>query len=175
MYPPYVSLVRSLYATVVIMTMLLLTFAYYTYVRPRIDFASQAWSPHAKYLINHLERIQKVFTRRLRCASGLSYQERLNQFYMDSLETRRIKTDLITLYKIVHGLLDIILMDICLSLNVPNTRAHNVKLILPSPRSNILKCYFAYRTGVIYKRLPSHVLSASSFVTYVCSMSACCG
>ncbi len=46
-------------------------------------------------------------------------------------------------------------------------RAHNVKLILPSSRTNILKCSFAYRTSVIYNMLPINVLSASSLHMFV--------
>ena len=148
--------------------------AYFTYIRPRLDFASQIWSPHTKYLINRIERVQKLFSKRVRGTTGLNYEQRLALLNIDPLDIRRIKTDLITLYKIVHGLLDINLHDIGLSVNISNTRAHNVKLILPCPCTNVLKYSFAYRTGFIYNRLPLDVLSANNlhiFVTRLHSVS----
>ncbi len=68
-----------------------LKFANYTYVWARLDFASQVWSPHTKYLINHLERIQKLFTRQLRGASGLAIRKDLLCFIWILLRPVKLK------------------------------------------------------------------------------------
>ena len=71
------------------------------------------------------------------------------------------------MYKIVRGLIDLKLCDIGLSMNVSNTRSNNVRLVLPRPRTNILKCSFAYRTASIYNRLPIDVVNASTLCIFV--------
>ena len=42
--------------------------AFGLYVRPLLEFSSQVWSPHHKYLIDKVESVQRFFTKRL---SGL--------------------------------------------------------------------------------------------------------
>ena len=48
------------------------------YYRPLLEFSSQVWSPHHKYLIDKVESVQRFFTKRLSGLRGLSYCERLN-------------------------------------------------------------------------------------------------
>ena len=45
----------------------LLLKAYTSYARPILEYCSSVWSPHQKYLINKIESIQKIFTKRLPC------------------------------------------------------------------------------------------------------------
>jgi hypothetical protein len=83
----------------------LLTRAYCTYVRPLLEFSSVIWSPHTKKDINRIESVQRKFTRAICNLRGCSYNERLLNLGLDSLLCRRIKTDLILCYKMLHGLL----------------------------------------------------------------------
>ena len=39
--------------------------AFFTYVRPILEYCSPVWSPHLKYLIDRIESVQKFFTKRL--------------------------------------------------------------------------------------------------------------
>ena len=48
--------------------------------------------------------MQRSFTKRLHGFKYLSYSERLLLLHADTLELRRLKTDLVMLYKIVHNL-----------------------------------------------------------------------
>ena len=47
------------------------------------------------------------FTKRLRGMSNLDYKERLALLDAGTLELRRLKIDLVTVYKILFGLIDI--------------------------------------------------------------------
>jgi len=69
--------------------------AYCVYVRPLLEFSSQVWSPHYKYLIDKIESIQRYFTKRLFGFRKLSYYERLISLDLDTLERRHLIYDLV--------------------------------------------------------------------------------
>ena len=72
----------------------LLTKAFCTYVRPILEYYSPVWSPHFKYRINKIEHVQRYFTKRLKGCWNMPYEQRLNTLYLESLEHRRLVTDL---------------------------------------------------------------------------------
>jgi len=69
--------------------------AYCVYVRPLLEFSSQVWSPHYKYLVDKIESIQRYFTKRLFGFRKLSYYERLISLDLDTLERRHLIYDLV--------------------------------------------------------------------------------
>ena len=76
---------------------------YKVYVRPHLEYAVQAWSPWTQEDINLLENVQ---CRALRMTSGLAgetYEDRLIEIGLTSLEARRLRCDLIQTLKILHG------------------------------------------------------------------------
>jgi len=85
------------------------------YVRPLLEFSSQVWSPHHKYLIDKVESVQRFFTKRFSGLRGLSYCERLNILGFQTLECRLFINDL-TLCYILHQL-----CDTSLSTNLSNS------------------------------------------------------
>ena len=54
--------------------------------------------------VEALERVQKRFTRMLPGLEGVGYEERLNKLGLFSLERRRLRGDLIEVYKIMRGI-----------------------------------------------------------------------
>jgi len=61
------------------------------------------------YCLCHIEAVESVqrrFTKRLPGLNGLSYPERLKHVNLDSLELRRLYTDLYYCYKMLFGLVD---------------------------------------------------------------------
>ena len=58
---------------------------YKSYVRPHLEFAIQAWSPHLKKDIQTLEKVQRRATRLVYGMENLSYQERLESTGLYSL------------------------------------------------------------------------------------------
>ena len=51
--------------------------------------------------INLLERVQKRATRMIEECKGMGYEDRLKELKLTTLETRRIRADLLEVYKIV--------------------------------------------------------------------------
>ena len=87
-----------------IWTLLLL---YTTYIRPRLEYNTEVWSPYYKKDIVKVERVQRYYTKVIcqRCnIPFLSYADRLYKLNLRSLEDRRKIFDLLLMYKIVNNL-----------------------------------------------------------------------
>ena len=78
-----------------------------TYIRPILEYGSPVWSPYLLKDIDIIEQVQRHFTKRIPGYSNYSYPERLQMLNLDSLELRRIHTDLIYVYKIINGYIDL--------------------------------------------------------------------
>ena len=70
-------------------------------IRPMLEYNSVTWSPHLKYDIGRIEKVQRQFTKRLYDFKYLCYEERLTKLGIPSLELRRLYLDLTYCYKIV--------------------------------------------------------------------------
>eukprot|EP00061_Rhincodon_typus_P002140 g16716.t1 len=73
-------------------------------VRPPLEYCVQFWLPYYRKDIIKLERVQKRFTRMLLAVMGLKYKNRLEKLGLFSLEHRRLRGDLIVVYKIMRGI-----------------------------------------------------------------------
>ena len=69
--------------------------AFTTYVRPILEYCTPIWSPYLLKDINKIGSVQRYFTRRLFPEKQYSYAERLILTNLDTLESRRIKSDVI--------------------------------------------------------------------------------
>ena len=76
---------------------------YKTHVRPKLEYNSPIWNPCLIKEITCIENVQRKFTKRLLQRNNISfenYQDRLKILNLETLEKRRIKFDLILMYKI---------------------------------------------------------------------------
>ncbi|CAF0783566.1 unnamed protein product [Brachionus calyciflorus] len=76
---------------------------YQALVRPHLDYAVSVWNPYLKQDINLIEKVQERATKMVKPLKHLSYEERLAKLGLSSLETRRIRGDLIQFFKIING------------------------------------------------------------------------
>ena len=79
---------------------------------------------------------------------AINYVDRLKSFYIELLELRRIHTDLITLHKILNGLL-CVNIDNSLTLSMSNIRGNVCKLVKYYSRLDSRKYFFALRVSDI--------------------------
>ena len=77
---------------------------YKTLVRLHLEYCVQFWSPHYQKDVEALERVPRRFTRMLPGLKDIDYEERLNKLGLFSLERRRLRGDLIEVYKITRGI-----------------------------------------------------------------------
>ena len=136
---------------------------YKTLVRPHLEYAVQSWSPFLKKDINTLERVQRRATSIVPELAGLSYEDRLKALGLTTLEERRVRGDLIEVYKMTHGLTNIDFSQF-FSLNPggpgTTTRGHQLKLVVPQVRTDRRKNFFSVRVIKHWNKLPAEVVNS---------------
>ena len=119
---------------------------YKAIVRPHLEYCIQAWRPYHKKDIDTLERIQRRATKTIPELRDLSYEERLKECGLTTLETRRLRGDQIEVFKILNGYENID-RNMFFSLKKDSrTRGHEVKLVKDQCRLDIRKHSFSQRT-----------------------------
>ena len=72
------------------------------FVRPHLEYAQSVWSPHLRKHINMLENVQIRATKLVDGLARLDYPDRLKILNLPTLAYRRLRGDLIEIYKHFH-------------------------------------------------------------------------
>jgi hypothetical protein len=113
-----------------------------------------------------VEGPQRRFTKRLfGYSNDLSYLERLSNLGEETLLVRRIKTDLVLVYKIIHGLVDG-LDDLVQFARVIRTRGHLYKIVPQPFRVNARKNFFSVRVANFWNNLPAVVAESRTLSAF---------
>jgi hypothetical protein len=136
---------------------------YKALIRPILEYASSVWCPHYRRDIDLIERVQRRATKLHGPARDLQYHERLRLLGIQTLQTRRYRNDLILLYKIMHGLVDLpesVLFNFAADTGI---RGHNLKLRPHfKPQLDCARYSFGYRVVSAWNNLSSDVVNAPS-------------
>ena len=139
----------------------MLIMLYKSLVRPVLEYASPVWSPVKRGKIEHLEPVQRRMTKIIPVLKK-SYSERLKQLGLPTLEYRRLRTDLIQIYKIIH---DLEYKPVGLSLELSDcgkTRGHKFKIKKLSCNTKYRQNVLALRTINWWNQLPNKVVEAEN-------------
>jgi len=79
---------------------------YKVLVRSHLEYAVQVWSPYTVAYIKKIEKVQMRATKLITCIKHLTYAERLSYLNLPTLHYRRIRGDMIMVFKIVTGVMD---------------------------------------------------------------------
>ena len=140
---------------------------YKTYIRPITEYNCITWSPFLVSEVKKIESVQKTFTRKLFKKLNIryhSYYHRLEQLGLDTLETRRIKLDIIYTYKIIHNLINIPTSDFFNTneiLQSYDLRRHKFYLTKPfRPHSAVATNFYIHRTIKIWNKIPDKTVNS---------------
>ena len=138
-----------------------------TYALPVVEYNTSIWHPTLISDAKIIENVQRKFTKRVcqRCNIKFnSYSERLTILDIDSLEQRRIKYDLINLFKIYYKIIDVEFDDLFIknsSVSNYNTRGHNHKIFLPRYSGSTTRHnFYCNRIIPIWNKLPQHIVNS---------------
>ena len=104
-----------------------------------------------------LEKIQRRATKLIPGLRDLTYEERLKECGLTTLETRRLRGDQIEVFKILNGY-ENIYSNIFLKI----TSRHNYKLVRKQSRLDVRKYSFSQRTINVWNNLSTDCVHASS-------------
>ena len=142
--------------------------AFIVYIRPLLEYASNIWSPIQAGLIEHIESVQRRYTKRIDGLQSMSYSERLDVLNLESLELRRLRADLITLYKLMFGLLDT--NDSFFVRRTSTTRGHPFKIMIEHCDINIRRQFLSQRIANVWNSLPASIINFDSLNSFTNSL-----
>jgi ribonucleases P/MRP protein subunit RPP40 len=134
---------------------------YKSLVRPHLEFCVQAWRPHLQKDIMLLEKVQRRATRMIDNFQKLSYEERLSKLKLTTLETRRLRGDLIETFKIFKGFTDVN-KDNFFDLSSGSLRGHSLKLFKSRFVTNCGKFMFSNRVVDEWNLLTEDIVSCDT-------------
>ena len=114
-------------------------------IRPKLEYAAVVWSPHLKKHISKLERVQRAATRLVPELRALNYEERLITMGLTSLEKRRERGDMITMYKCTREV-ERVDRENFVERDEGRTRGHSYKIRKGRCNRDVKKYSFPYRS-----------------------------
>ena len=135
---------------------------YKTLVRPHLEYANCVWNPFLRKDIDRLEKVQRRATKIIPTLADLPYADRLRELNLPTLSYRRLRGDMIQVYKIMNGKndmkYDLFEMKECSY----TLRGHNQRIQKPRARLDIRKFSFTHRVVDKWNMLPSSAVNSPS-------------
>ena len=117
----------------------IVTKLYKALVRPKLEYCVQVWRPYLLKDIDKIERVQHRATKIIEECRGLCYEERLRVTGLMTLEDRRIRGDMIEVFKILKGVNKNDSGSWFQLVNNNRTRGHSLKIAKKRSRLDIRK------------------------------------
>ena len=134
---------------------------YKSLVRPHLEYAIQFWCPYYCKDIDILERVQRRATKLIVNMRNLPYEERLKRLGLQTLKTRRLRGELIEVFKILNNI-DLVNPGLLSLAPHGITRNNGLKLVGKRFQTDIAKNFFANKVVSQWNSLPRDVVHAQS-------------
>lgn len=131
------------------------------FVRPILEYCCTTWAPYSIMHHKEIEKVQKRATKLIQNMYNLSYCDRLKRLNLTTLYYRRLRMDMLQVYRIINGI-DKINKDTYFSFNNRPSRNNSLKLIKPRAQTSIQQHSFSHRIVNLWNELPDEVVLAES-------------
>ena len=143
---------------------------YSAYVRPHLEYAAPVWSPYRKMDIKILEKVQRRATKLVPSLKNLSYQDRLSELKLTTLEERRKRGDLIQFFKIYTQSNIVTWQKALVTANhltqsgpAAGLRRGNHSFCRPkTTQCSVREHFYTHRTIPLWNSLPASVIQSNS-------------
>ena len=136
-------------------------------VRSVLEYCCPLWDPSKKQDINTLESVQRTYTAKIDAVKHLNYWERLKSLKLQSLQRRRERSIIITVWKILQGISP---NDLNLDFyynNRTGIKCKVPKIILPNSKHQTLyDNSFTVKGPRLWNLLPNHLTTKTNINTF---------
>ena len=132
---------------------------YMTYVRHHLEVAVQSWSPWYAKDINLLEQVQKRAVNMVTGLKAKTYEDKLIELGLTSLEERRKRGDIIQMWKYVHEGSHLVRLASGQHARLSRHTAKPLNICRVEANKDVRKNFFTVRAVVLWNNLP-HVIQA---------------
>ena len=145
---------------------------YKTYIRCHLEYCVQAWSPYNAADKELLEKVQRRAVGMISGLTGRTYEERLAECNLTTLEERRTRGDLIQTWKIIHGK-DAVDRSSWFQMTADEDAVHRTrlagdqtKLEKPKWKYKLREQFFSVRVVEKWNKLPQDVREAKTINSF---------
>ena len=139
---------------------------YKLYVRPHMEYCVEVWNPKYKGDVDKLEKVQNKMTRLIRNGASRTPEQRNQLLGISSHEQRRLRGDLINIYKNINN------QDIFQLRDNQRLRGHNKTIVLPRSNCAIKSHSFSVRAINEWNNLPETAVNSISLNSFKNNISA---
>ena len=141
---------------------------YCAFVRPHLEYAQSVWAPHLKRNIDIIEGVQIRATKQVDGLSNMTYEECLRKLNLPTMAYRRLRGDLIEVYKHLNSY-DTELLPASFQRRLRPSRKHQRQLYDRIPKDGacgVQSNSFYYRVPKVWNELPNYVVQSQTLNSF---------
>ena len=144
---------------------------YKQFVRPHLEFSVPVWSPWQEGDKLVLEKVQMKAVTMISGLQSNEYEDKLKELNLQSLEERRIRYDMIQVYKLMHNFDDIDRKQFFQtageeSVRVTRQSSDALNILTTRCRTEVRRNFFTNRVAEKWNKLPENIKGAGNIKTF---------